>query len=63
MPITIFIDADACPVKDEVYRVAERHLARGLDVTVAVVSNQPIAVPRADFIQRVVVRAGYGVDT
>ena len=58
MPTTIYIDADACPVKDEVYRVAERHLARGLAVTVAVVSNQPIMVPRADFIERVVVPAG-----
>jgi uncharacterized protein YaiI (UPF0178 family) len=58
MPITILIDADACPVKDEVYRVAERHIARGVAITVAVVSNQPIAVPRADFIERVVVHAG-----
>jgi uncharacterized protein len=56
--ITIFIDADACPVKDEVYRVAERHLARGLAVTVAVVSNSGVAAPRADFIERVVVPAG-----
>jgi uncharacterized protein YaiI (UPF0178 family) len=56
--ITILIDADACPVKDEVYRVAERHLARGLAVKVAVVSNSGIAVPRADFIARVVVPAG-----
>jgi uncharacterized protein YaiI (UPF0178 family) len=58
MPITIFIDADACPVKDEVYRVAERHRTRGVEVSVAVVSNQPIAVPRADFIERIVVPAG-----
>jgi hypothetical protein len=58
MPITIFIDADACPVKDEVYRVAERHLARGVAITVAVVSNSGVAVPRADFIERVVVPAG-----
>jgi uncharacterized protein len=58
MPITILIDADACPVKDEVYRVAERHLARGIAVTVAVVSNSGVAVPRADFIERVVVPAG-----
>jgi len=56
--ITIFIDADACPVKDEVYRVAERHLARGLDLSVAVVSNSGVAVPRADYIARVVVPAG-----
>jgi len=23
--ITLYIDADACPVKQEIYRVAERH--------------------------------------
>ena len=51
--ITIYIDADACPVKQEVYRVAERH---GLKVYV--VSNSPIAVPRDPFIERVVVAAG-----
>ena len=52
-PITIYIDADACPVKQEVYRVAERHGAR-----VVVVSNSPIAVPREPFIERVVVATG-----
>lgn len=52
-PITIYIDADACPVKQETYRVAERH-----GVRVVVVSNSPIAVPREDFIERVVVSAG-----
>jgi uncharacterized protein YaiI (UPF0178 family) len=51
--IVIYIDADACPVKQEVYRVAERH---GLKVTV--VSNSPIAVPRDPLIERVVVAAG-----
>jgi len=51
--ITIYIDADACPVKQEVYRVAERH---GLKVYV--VSNAPIAVPREPWIERVVVAAG-----
>src|SRR5262245_59907157 len=51
--ITIYVDADACPVKQEVYRVAERH-----GVQVAVVSNSPIAVPREPFIERVVVPAG-----
>ncbi len=40
-PTEIYVDADACPVKAEVYRVAERH---GLKVHV--VSNSPIAVPR-----------------
>jgi uncharacterized protein YaiI (UPF0178 family) len=58
MPIAILIDADACPVKDEVYRVAERHIARGVPIAVAVVSNSGVAVPRADFIERVVVPAG-----
>jgi len=51
--ITVYIDADACPVKQEVYRVAERHGAR-----VVVVSNSPIAVPREPFIERVVVSTG-----
>ncbi len=45
-PIHLYIDADACPVKSEVYRVAERFLARGTALKVVVVSNAPIAVPR-----------------
>src|SRR5262247_1362961 len=57
-PILIFVDADACPVKQEVYRVAERFVRRGTALKVIVVSNSPIAVPRADFIERVVVGAG-----
>jgi len=52
-PITIYIDADACPVKNEVYRVAERH-----GIKVIVVSNSPIAVPRDPLVERVVVAAG-----
>jgi uncharacterized protein YaiI (UPF0178 family) len=51
--ITIYIDADACPVKQEVYRVAQRH-----GVRVIVVSNSPIAVPRDGLVERVVVSAG-----
>jgi uncharacterized protein YaiI (UPF0178 family) len=51
--ITIYIDADACPVKQEIYRVAERHR-----VKVIVVSNSPIAVPRDPLIERIVVSAG-----
>lgn len=38
---TIYVDADACPVKDEVYRVAERH-----QVGVVVVANSFLNVPR-----------------
>ena len=49
----IFIDADACPVKDEVYRVAARY---GLHVFV--VSNSWINTPREPWIEQVVVDAG-----
>jgi uncharacterized protein YaiI (UPF0178 family) len=58
--ITIFIDADACPVKQEIYRVAERHAGKGTALKVFVVSNTPIAVPRdmGDLLERVVVGAG-----
>ncbi len=52
-PIRIFIDADACPVKPEVYRVAERH-----QVHVYVVANTPINVPRDPSIERVTVGSG-----
>ena len=57
-PITIYIDADACPVKQEAYRVAERHARKGTNLKVLVVSNSPIAVPRDEFVERVVVGAG-----
>ena len=58
--ISLYIDADACPVKQEVYRVAERHAHKGVDLKVFVVSNSPIAVPRdmGDLIERVVVGGG-----
>ena len=55
-PITIFIDADACPVKDEIYRVAGRY---GLKVFV--VANGFINVPRDPLIERVIVPAGMNV--
>src|SRR5271156_1186516 len=56
--IAIYIDADACPVKNEIYRVAERHAGKGAALKVFVVSNAPIAVPRDEMIERVVVGAG-----
>ena len=56
--ISLYIDADACPVKQEIYRVAERHALKGTALKVFVVSNSPIAVPRDDMIERVVVGAG-----
>lgn len=52
-PIEIYVDADACPVKAEVYRVAERHALK-----VFVVANSYIAVPREPSIERVVVASG-----
>jgi uncharacterized protein len=52
--LTIYIDADACPVKDEIYRVARRYAMR-----VAVVANAPLRVP-ADALVQLVVRAGFG---
>lgn len=48
--IQILIDADACPVKDETYRVAARY-----SVSVVVVSNSPIRVPLDPLISRQVV--------
>lgn len=49
-PVTILVDADACPVKDEVYRVAQRYKAH-----VRVVSNSPFRVPVSERVKRVVV--------
>ena len=49
-PIEIYVDADACPVKAEIYRVAERH---GLKVHV--VSNSYLSLPKDPMIERVVV--------
>ena len=52
-PIEIFIDADACPVKDEVYKVAARY---GLKTWV--VSNAFMMIPSSRLIERVIVDAG-----
>jgi uncharacterized protein YaiI (UPF0178 family) len=57
-PISIYIDADACPVKQEIYRVAERRALKGTALKVFVVTNSPIAVPRDALIERIVVGAG-----
>jgi hypothetical protein len=56
--IALFVDADACPVKQEICRVAERHALKGTALKVFVVTNSPIAVPRDPLIERVVVGAG-----
>lgn len=49
-PLRILVDADACPVKDEVYKVAWRR-----EVPVAVVSNMRLRVPDHPLIERIVV--------
>jgi uncharacterized protein len=51
---TIYIDADACPVKDEVYRVARRYSMR-----VVVVANATMRVPVEPLVE-LVVRPGFG---
>ena len=56
MTIKIYIDADACPVKEETYKVAVRH---GLQSYV--VSNAFIQIPQSPLIARIVVGAGADV--
>lgn len=46
----IYVDADACPVKDEIYKVAGRHGLR-----VIIVANAFINVPRDPLIERILV--------
>jgi len=50
----IYIDADACSVKDEVYRVAERYAMR-----VVVVANALMRVPKSERIE-MVLKTGFG---
>ena len=50
MTVRIFVDADACPVKDEVYKVAFR-----TEVPVTLVSNAYLRIPKHDLIEQVVV--------
>jgi hypothetical protein len=50
----ILVDADACPVKDEIYRVAWR-----VGVTVVIVSNQHLRIPAHPLVTRTVVSDGF----
>ena len=50
----ILVDADACPVKEEIYRVALRH-----DVPVKVISNSAFRVLVHPLVERVVVGTGF----
>nr|WP_319385895.1 YaiI/YqxD family protein [uncultured Roseibium sp.] len=49
----LFVDADACPVKDEAVRVGERH-----KVQIKFVSNSWMRLPDGDLIERIVVPEG-----
>jgi hypothetical protein len=51
---SILVDADACPVKDEIYRVAWRH-----EVPVTIVANSRMRVPEHPLIRREVVSDGF----
>jgi uncharacterized protein YaiI (UPF0178 family) len=52
--LRVLVDADACPVKAEIYRVAQRYSAR-----VVIVANGFIAVPSEAWIERVIVGSGF----
>lgn len=52
--LAILVDADACPVKDEIYRVAGRY-----GVLVKLVSNSPLYAPPLPFLERVQVSDGF----
>lgn len=54
MLLTIYIDADACPVKEETYKVAARY-----DLIVFVVAHQYINVPLDPKIRMEAVDGGY----
>ena len=54
MTARILVDADACPVKDEIYKVAWRRA-----VPVTIVANAHLRVPRHPLIERVVVSDGF----
>lgn len=52
--VRILVDGDACPVKEEVYKVAFRH-----ETPVAVVSNSAFRVPLHPLVERVIVNDGF----
>jgi uncharacterized protein YaiI (UPF0178 family) len=52
--VRVLVDADACPVKDEIYKVAWRH-----EVPVVIVSNSWLRVPQHPLVSRQVVSDGF----
>jgi hypothetical protein len=53
-PVRILVDADACPVKEEIYKVAWRH-----EVPVVVVRNSHLRIPKHPLLSRIVVSDGF----
>ena len=52
-PITIYVDADACPVKEEILKVSYRH-----KLSVYIVSNQWMRIEVGPLVQKIVVAEG-----
>src|SRR4051812_40947726 len=52
--VSILVDADACPVKEEIYRTAYR-----TRVPATIVSNSHLRVPEHELVRRVVVGGGF----
>jgi uncharacterized protein YaiI (UPF0178 family) len=50
----IYVDADGCPVKDEIYKVAER-----LQVPVILVANKAMNIPQNKLFTMEVVSSGF----
>ena len=50
----ILVDADACPVKEEIYKVAFRH-----EIAVAIVANSYMRVPEHPLVERIIVSDGF----
>lgn len=52
----ILVDADACPVKDEIYKVAKRYA-----LPVTLVANAGMSAPRASWLELIIVKQGANV--
>ncbi|MEM9013771.1 MAG: YaiI/YqxD family protein [Pseudomonadota bacterium] len=52
--VQILVDADACPVKDEIYKVALRY-----ETPVTLVANQGLRIPKHPLIRRIIVTDGF----
>ena len=52
--IELYIDGDACPVKEETFKVADRY-----KIKVFVVANKAMSLPLSDSIEMVVVKGNF----